>query len=162
MALVSISEAARLTGKARSTLHKYIKQGKLSTTTDQNTGNKSIETSELIRVFGKISNSPTTDSDGVTNVSKLQQETPNTTQSLQIKLQLLEQENAHLKAEKELLSKNLDDIRQAMLLIRIQATDNTGTHCTGTSQKIMEILEKIAVWCQFYAETEIVILITNN
>ncbi|HEM7577973.1 TPA: hypothetical protein U2J86_005018, partial [Serratia marcescens] len=51
------------------------------------------------------------------NVSKLQQETPNTTQSLQIKLQLLEQENAHLKAEKELLSKNLDDIRQAMLLI---------------------------------------------
>ncbi|EPI2108226.1 helix-turn-helix domain-containing protein [Providencia rettgeri] len=117
MALVSISEAARLTGKARSTLHKYIKQGKLSTTTDQNTGNKSIEISELIRVFGKISNSPTTDSDGVTNVSKLQQETPNTTQSLQIKLQLLEQENAHLKAEKELLSKNLDDIRQAMLLI---------------------------------------------
>ena len=117
MAQVSISEAARLTGKARSTLHKYIKQGKLSTTTDQNTGNKSIEISELIRVFGKISNSPTTDSDGVTNVSKLQQETPNTTQSLQIKLQLLEQENAHLKAEKELLSKNLDDIRQAMLLI---------------------------------------------
>ncbi|HEK1171192.1 DNA-binding protein [Providencia rustigianii] len=117
MALVSISEAARLTGKARSTLHKYIKQGKLSTTTDQNTGNKSIETSELIRVFGKISNSSTTDSDSVTHVSKLQQETPNTTQSLQIKLQLLEQENAHLKAEKELLSKNLDDIRQAMLLI---------------------------------------------
>ncbi|HEK0355948.1 TPA: DNA-binding protein [Proteus mirabilis] len=117
MALVSISEAARLTGKARSTLHKYIKQGKLSTTTDQNTGNKSIETSELIRVFGKISNSSTTDSDSVNHVSKLQQETPNTTQSLQIKLQLLEQENAHLKAEKELLSKNLDDIRQAMLLI---------------------------------------------
>ncbi|EMF1950269.1 helix-turn-helix domain-containing protein [Proteus mirabilis] len=117
MALVSISEAARLTGKARSTLHKYIKQGKLSTTTDQNTGNKSIETSELIRVFGKISNFSTTESDSVIPVSKLQQETPSTTQSLQIKLQLLEQENAHLKAEKELLSKNLDDIRQAMLLI---------------------------------------------
>ncbi|MGC4734505.1 DNA-binding protein, partial [Providencia hangzhouensis] len=65
MALVSISEAARLTGKARSTLHKYIKQGKLSTTTDQNTGNKSIETSELIRVFGKISNFSTTESDSV-------------------------------------------------------------------------------------------------
>ncbi|MEQ5757867.1 DNA-binding protein, partial [Providencia rettgeri] len=117
MALVSISEAARLTGKARSTLHKYIKQGKLSTTTDQNTGNKSIETSELIRVFGKISNFSSTESDSVIPVSKLQQETPSTTQSLQIKLQLLEQENAHLKAEKELLSKNLDDIRQAMLLI---------------------------------------------
>lgn len=117
MALVSISEAARLTGKARSTLHKYIKQGKLSTTTDQNTGKKNIETSELIRVFGKISNLSTTASDSVTSVSKLQPETPNDTQSLQAKLQLLEQENTHLKAEKELLSKNLDDIRQAMLLI---------------------------------------------
>lgn len=124
MALVSISEAARLTGKARSTLHKYIKQGKLSTTTDQNTGSKSIETSELIRVFGKISNSTTTCSDSVTDVSKQQQETPSDTQLLQTKLQLLEQENAHLKAEKELLSKNLDDIRQAMLLIesKLQTT----------------------------------------
>ncbi|EMN3010761.1 DNA-binding protein [Providencia vermicola] len=117
MALVSISEAARLTGKARSTLHKYIKQGRLSTTTDQNTGKKTIETSELIRVFGKISNLPTTISDSITSVSKLQPETQNDTQSLQAKLQLLEQENTHLKAEKELLSKNLDDIRQAMLLI---------------------------------------------
>ena len=56
MALVSISEAARLTGKARSTLHKYIKQGKLSTTTDQNTGSRSIETSELIGVSLDIEN----------------------------------------------------------------------------------------------------------
>lgn len=117
MALVSISEAARLTGKARSTLHKYIKQGRLSTTTDQNTGKKNIETSELIRVFGNISNLSATASDNVTSVSKLQQETLNDTQSLQAKLQLLEQENTHLKAEKELLSKNLEDIRQAMLLI---------------------------------------------
>ncbi|MEQ4938641.1 DNA-binding protein [Proteus terrae] len=117
MALVSISEAARLTGKARSTLHKYIKQGRLSTTTDQNTGKKNIETSELIRVFGNISNLSATASDSVTSVSKLQQETLNDTQSLQAKLQLLEQENTHLKAEKELLSKNLEDIRQAMLLI---------------------------------------------
>jgi len=117
MALVSISEAARLTGKARSTLHKYIKQGKLSTTTDQITKNKSVETSELIRIFGKISTSKTTDGDSVTSESKLQQATHNETQSLQIKLQLLEQENTHLKAQKELLSKNLDDIRQAMLLI---------------------------------------------
>lgn len=142
MALVSISEAARLTGKARSTLHKYIKQGKLSTTTDQNTGNKSIETSELIRVFGKISNSSTTDSDGVTNVSKLQQETPNTTQSLQIKLQLLEQENVHLKAEKELLSKNLDDIRQAMLLIESKLPTTPESVALVTTKKPWQFWKK--------------------
>ncbi|MBN4886272.1 DNA-binding protein, partial [Providencia stuartii] len=64
-----------------------------------------------------ISNLPTTISDSITSVSKLQPETQNDTQSLQDKLQLLEQENTHLKAEKELLSKNLDDIRQAMILI---------------------------------------------
>ncbi|HAT1528471.1 TPA: DNA-binding protein [Morganella morganii] len=142
MALVSISEAARLTGKARSTLHKYIKQGKLSTTTVQNTGNKSIETSELIRVFGKISNSSTTDGDSVTHVSKLQQETPSTTQSLQIKLQLLEQENAHLKAEKELLSKNLDDIRQAMLLIESKLPTSPETVAPVPTRKSWQFWKK--------------------
>ncbi|MBD2810713.1 DNA-binding protein [Xenorhabdus sp. Vera] len=117
MAQVSISEAARLTGKARSTLHKYIKQGKLSTTTAPSTGGKSIDTSELIRVFGVLK---TTHSDTVTDVVKIQQATQQNTpeiQELQRKLQILEQENSHLKTEKELLSKNLDDIRQAMLLI---------------------------------------------
>ncbi|MBI6547628.1 DNA-binding protein [Xenorhabdus lircayensis] len=117
MTLVSISEAARLTGKARSTLHKYIKQGKMSTTTDPNTGSKSIDISELIRVFGALK---ATLSDTVTDVVKIQQTTQQNTpeiQELQRKLQFLEQENSHLKAEKELLSKNLDDVRQAMLLI---------------------------------------------
>ena len=34
MALVSISEAARLTGKSRTTVQSYIKQGKLTKSTD--------------------------------------------------------------------------------------------------------------------------------
>ncbi|EMG0348676.1 DNA-binding protein [Salmonella enterica] len=114
MALVTISEAARLTGKARSTLHKYIKQGKLSTTTDSETGTKKVDTSELLRVFGSIK---ATGADMVTPVAKLQQTTLDETPALQVKLQLLEQENAHLKTEKALLEKNLDDVRQAMLLI---------------------------------------------
>lgn len=135
MALVSISEAARLTGKARSTLHKYIKQGKLSTTTDPVTGNKTLDTSELIRVFGKISNLKTTDSDSVTSESKLQQTTHSETQSLQVKLQLLEQENTHLKAEKELLSKNLDDIRQAMLLIESKLPTTPELQPTAVTKK---------------------------
>ena len=49
MALVSKSEAAKLTGKSRTTIHTYVKNGKLSAT-----GGK-IETSELIRVFGELS-----------------------------------------------------------------------------------------------------------
>lgn len=45
MAIVSISEAARITGKARSTIQSYIKTGKLSKTTDSHTCVVGIDTS---------------------------------------------------------------------------------------------------------------------
>lgn len=55
MALVSISEAARLVRKSRSTLYKtYIEAGKLSVGQDSATGRPVVDTSELIRVFGAI------------------------------------------------------------------------------------------------------------
>lgn len=113
MTLVSISEAARLTGKARSTLHKYIKQGKLSTTTDSD-NSKKIEISELLRVFGPLEGVA---SDTVTTVVKQQQTTQVNTDELHARIQLLEQENSHLKDTNSLLEKNLDDVRQAMYLI---------------------------------------------
>jgi hypothetical protein len=49
MALVSKSKAAKLAGVSRTTIHRYVTDGKLSMTGDQ------IETSELLRVFGSIS-----------------------------------------------------------------------------------------------------------
>ena len=54
MAKVSISEAARLTGKSRTTLHRLIKTGELSTCAGVRNA-KMIDISELIRVFGDIS-----------------------------------------------------------------------------------------------------------
>ncbi len=54
MAKVSISEAARLTGKSRTTLHRLIKTGELSTCAGMR-NSKMIDISELIRVFGDIS-----------------------------------------------------------------------------------------------------------
>ncbi|PLR29240.1 DNA-binding protein [Chimaeribacter coloradensis] len=54
MAKVSISEAARLTGKSRTTLHRLIKTGELSTCAGAR-NSKMLDTSELIRVFGDIS-----------------------------------------------------------------------------------------------------------
>ncbi len=50
MAKISISEAARLTGKNRSTLHRHIKAGKLSKHFD-NDDNPVLDTSELSRVY---------------------------------------------------------------------------------------------------------------
>jgi len=54
MAKVSISEAARLTGKSRTTLHRLIKTGELSTCAGVR-NSKMIDISELIRVFGDLS-----------------------------------------------------------------------------------------------------------
>lgn len=50
MAQISISEASRLTGKNRSTLHRHIKSGKLSKFLDKD-NNPVIDTSELARVY---------------------------------------------------------------------------------------------------------------
>ena len=54
MAKVSISEAARLTGKSRTTLHRLIKAGELSTCSGARNA-KMVDISEIIRVFGDIS-----------------------------------------------------------------------------------------------------------
>lgn len=124
MASVSISEAARLTGKARSTIHKYIKQGRVSMTTDAVTGTKSIDISELIRTFGNIKTTP---SDTVTPVVRLHENTSLNEQQLHTKLQFLEQENQHLKREKDLLLQNLEDVRQAMLMIESKLTTTSDT-----------------------------------
>lgn len=55
MAIVTISEAARLTGKSRQTLHRHIMTGKLSKCNTDKDG-IGIDTSELLRVYGNIKN----------------------------------------------------------------------------------------------------------
>lgn len=56
MALVTISEAARLAGVSRKTVQRYIATGKLSATVG-GTGDaplRQVEISELVRVFGEL------------------------------------------------------------------------------------------------------------
>ena len=54
MANLTVSEAARLVGKNRSTIQRYIQSGKLSASKDNN-GVCVIDTAELVRVFGEFS-----------------------------------------------------------------------------------------------------------
>ena len=70
MAKHSISEASRLTGKARSTIHKHINDGKVSKELDKE-GNPVIDTSELVRAYG-----PLQDNDNTTTLSASQRTTP--------------------------------------------------------------------------------------
>jgi hypothetical protein len=48
MALVSKAKAAKLAGVSRTTIHRYVTDGKLSMTGEQ------VDTSELMRVFGSL------------------------------------------------------------------------------------------------------------
>lgn len=55
--LLPIAKAAELTGRSRKTLYAHIKDGKISAKTD-NEGNKVIDTSELLRVYGLLQKTP--------------------------------------------------------------------------------------------------------
>lgn len=57
MAILSISEAAREAGVARTTIQRALKEGRLSATR-QSDGTKGIDTSELYRVFGEPRSRP--------------------------------------------------------------------------------------------------------
>jgi hypothetical protein len=92
MALVSKSKAAKLAGVSRTTIHRYATNGKLSMTGDK------IETSELIRVFGSItepSDTPAQSNDtghGVTQVERV---------LLQDRIQQLESHVGDLKQDRD-------------------------------------------------------------
>lgn len=112
MALVSISEAARLAGKNRTTIYKYINKGKLSVVASVD-GVKKIDISELLRIFPDC------------KIEEKQQQGDNTTQHPATEeINRLQQENQHLKAllkaQQDLLAekdKRNDDLKQALLLI---------------------------------------------
>ena len=58
--VVNISKAARLASKTRRTIYKHINQGKLSTSRDSK-GNRGIDLTELIRVYGDDVKQPGTE-----------------------------------------------------------------------------------------------------
>lgn len=132
MSIVSISEAARLTGKARSTIQAHIKTGKISKTTDHHTGNTGIETSELIRVFGNINIQNTTCTTRSENVAVSQQTTGNTTDTTEhhtstttdqnIKILQLKLENDRLKAVLEAKQETIDTLKSALKLLEHKQT----------------------------------------
>jgi len=127
MPTVSISEAARLTKKARSTIQSYIKTGKISKTTDHHTGNIGIEISELIRIFGNINIQNTTDTTCSENVVISQQTTRETTDTTpnntgitppqNNEILQLKSENERLKAVLEAKQETIDSLKTALKLL---------------------------------------------
>nr|QOY57503.1 hypothetical protein [uncultured bacterium] len=119
MAKVSISEAARLAGISRPTIYKLMNSGQLNFTSVVKAGKtvKSIDTSELIRVFGTIGNlSTATDFTGNLE-QQITQVNSADLQNLQHKIELLQKENEGLKEAVASRDDHISSLRQAMLLL---------------------------------------------
>ncbi len=107
MPLVSKSEAARLVGVTRQTIHRKIKTGELSATGSE------IDTSELIRVFGAIS-------DGTQPVTSMSQPDSAVQTTLQARVDGLESQLAVTREQLADTSKDRDEWRE----IAKEATSN--------------------------------------
>ena len=93
MSRVNISQASRLTGKSRTTIHRKLKSGELSIQ------NGLIDTSELIRVFGQL----------VTNDTSVPKPKKNTDDTLAVQQA---SDNLALKREIELLKRMVEGLEQ--------------------------------------------------
>jgi len=120
MAKISISEAARLTGKSRTTLHRLIKTGELSTCHGARNA-RLVDVSELIRVFGPLAHRS---SEQVTAQVPEHPDTVISPQSEQVIAQL-RQEVEHLKTLVSAKDSHIDSLRQAMLLIEHRHTGDS-------------------------------------
>ena len=89
MALLTLTQAAKTAGIARSTLYRAIHNGRLSVVSQPN-GSKGIDTSELQRVFGSLQSAtnPTGQHDASQDVALLQ-----------ARIDALERENGLLRDE---------------------------------------------------------------
>jgi len=120
MAKISISEAARLTGKSRTTLHRLIKTGELSTCHGARNA-RMVDVSELIRVFGPLEHRP---SEQVPAQDSEHSGTGVSAQNEQVIAQL-RQEVEHLKTLVSAKDSHIDSLRQAMLLIEHKHTGDS-------------------------------------
>lgn len=119
MARVSISEAARLVSVSRPTIYKLLKSGELSYTSVVKNGKsvKTIDTAELMRVFGAIEVVSVGKSDTVKFDDMSTSVNSDILQSLQHQLTLLQTENAGLKDAVNARDEHISSLRQAMQLL---------------------------------------------
>lgn len=107
MARVSISKAIKLAGVSRSTFYSsYIKKGRVTVSND-NTGKKYIDTSELIRVFGTLQEeSPNTPNSSTEHPAE-QVRTPTETASNELLIEV-----GQLRSENKNIKEQLSDSRE--------------------------------------------------
>ncbi|MGB3252263.1 helix-turn-helix domain-containing protein [Buttiauxella gaviniae] len=119
MAKVSISEAARLVNVSRPTLYKMLNTGKLTYTSIVKHGKqvKTIDTSELMRVFGSLDGVKDDATKDVKFDDQVTEVNIDPLQVLQHQIALLQTENEGLKGAVNARDEHISSLRQAMLLL---------------------------------------------
>ena len=95
-ARVNFTQAARMAGSTRATIHRYVNEGKLSVIVEQD-GKRVIDVAELERVFGKLKTPDTVSHDS----KKLHSDTPQITAILQSQIERLERQIDVLRQERD-------------------------------------------------------------
>jgi hypothetical protein len=119
MAIVTLTEASRLTGKSIRTIQRHVTTGKLSVACHDG-DKKSIDTSELIRVYGEISDLMTHDKKHDMSRHDVKNDTSTVvtlTQEISFLRELLattEKHNRDMLAEKD---KRIDDLKNTVKLL---------------------------------------------
>lgn len=122
MTKLTITEAALLVKKSRKTLYRHIEQGKVSAS-QNDTGEKVIDTSELIRVYGELSQH-----DNVINKKMSQPETDEKDQKIAILEDKIKQLNLLLEEKNERINdkqEHIDSLKQALILLEYKKEHST-------------------------------------
>lgn len=104
VAIVNITQAAKLAGLSRSYFQKkYIKSGLISSSIGED-GHKKIDTSEILRVFGKLEDTPEHSDNTVLSD---QQNTPENTPHIEQQIRM-----AELEVENRMLKERMDEMKE--------------------------------------------------
>lgn len=123
MAQITISEASRLTGKARSTLHRHIQQGKLSKEKDAQ-GNPVVDIAELERVYGPLSHGNMKQTEAMRQPATPENDSQNN--MLQLELKLVRERLAEKDETIEDLRRRLDQSEEERRRLTLMLTDQRG------------------------------------
>ena len=116
MAKVSISEAARLAGISRGSLYKsYLSKGVISVSKDS-LGKKSIDTSELLRVFGELKGNSSEQHSG-TQKSTDEQSLEQVETAKDIEIKMLREQISELKADKTFYQAQVTELTGTIKLL---------------------------------------------
>jgi hypothetical protein len=117
MVFLSISAAARATGKDRGTIHRYLKNGRLSSVIDA-TGHRKIDTSELLRVFGELKTSAATIATGNATINNTEQHlTAVAFETLRDQLNAAQEREIWLKNQLEAMFERNHELEQKILAL---------------------------------------------